>query len=419
MIAKGKMGLVAGCAVILAFFWFGKSRPSVVPAHQDPVPAESRLLNENEPRRLDNREAIEEQSVPVEQVLRRVFGGASSRNPYMDIESDELIALLYSETSMKQRQQILWALCFSGDAASREFLTQFISDSSENAYLRSGIFEGLALADQGWGYDLAIEALHSDSAVIARGAVKALGLYGGEEAVNILSELVYDFESDPAVSFAAAQALGVEGSTAAADALVNLFEFGIMQHQDEAIELALEGLAMIESEDAMSYLKEVYELASDPAIRVLVLEGVEGSEADIYEIAVSALSDEDAEVRTAAASALAYNETPLDPNELFDYIENEQDAAVRRDLYSALDNQDEVDVNRVMELMREESDPHTRLMACQVMCRQLMGMDQQEFNDVSGILESELQALADSGSMEKGQIGMIDRMLDRIEQGKK
>lgn len=308
---------------------------------------------------------------------------------------------------------MLWALCRLDDPEARAFLHAFVNDDGADEYLRATVLDGLSAADQRWAYDLTVSALGSESAVVARAAIRALGNYGGDSATAILSELAFDFEADPAIALVAAEALGQLGSAEAAQVLMDLFEQGVTDGQDDAIEFALAGLGCIDSDEGRGYLKEVYELASDPEIRVRLFEGLEESTGDVSEISRLGLLDPDDEVRAAAAWALAYADEPgMDGAEVMGFIAAEADPDVRRYLYQALDGADGVDAAQLMAQMAVESNPDAKLAACQATCRELsMDSDPAAFLD---LLKGELIELRSDGALSENQMAIIDGLLEQV-----
>ncbi len=359
---------------------------------------------------------LEQGDIPSQilSAVKKAFGQAANAG-YAIWSAEELLEALESGNSdLEERQKMLWALCHFDDSSVRAFLSRTISNASENEYLRASILDGLVAADKFWAYDFAFELLGSDSEVVARAAIRVLGQFGGEDAVVALSQLANDFRLDPTISLAAAEALGVIGSPEAGLALMELFEYGLSQGEDAAIEHALSGLGRIESQESGEYLKEIYELASDSNIRILVVESLEESSGDISAIARLAMNDEDADVRAAAAWALAYADDPgLPMTELMGFLEVESDSEVRANLYHALDNQEDFNVERVMSLLAGETNPTTKLAGFQLVCRKLPDMPDGSYETISRHLVNELRSLKKDEGVAGNQLRVIDRLIDQ------
>lgn len=204
---------------------------------------------------------------------------------------------------------------------------------------------------------------HEEEAV-ARAAIRALGLSGGDDATRHVAEVLADAACPQALRIEAAVTLGAVQTTAAQLALTDAF--ARMPSGEVASEI-LHGLGRYDFDRVAPVFRGCLAASADHGeLRVAAVEALAKSSADAVPFLLEvARADADPEVRAGAAWAISTHQTAEHfGSHLTGMAESEPDADVRRRLYEAMIHQADTPAGRVMPLVLAEQDTAARIAGC-------------------------------------------------------
>jgi HEAT repeat protein len=206
----------------------------------------------------------------------------------------------------------------------------------------------------------------------ARGAVRGLAATQDANAVALLAAVLRDGAKPESVRAEAASALGGVPLPEAYSILARAaFELG----NDPLQEFILDGLGQRDFVETQAFFQAYVEDPATPAeLRAAAFEALADSNGDPVPFLFEHINDPDPEIRAAVAWALSARDTPggLGP-ELTRWLVTEPEAAVRRQIFLALENQSNPDLHPGCLAVLAERDPQVRLAG---------------FNWLAGVIES-------------------------------
>jgi HEAT repeat protein len=259
--------------------------------------------------------------------------------------------------------------------------------------------------------------LNDQDETVARGALRGFAARGDSEAVEILGNVLFNPQKPESVRTEAALALGDVAQPGALNALVR----AVNELQDPALsESILEGLGkrpFAETETFFSTWLESSGVSAD--FKVTALEALGNSSGDVAPLLLKYASDQDPEVRAAAAWALSASPTQTDVGpQLLDLLSHEASPEVRTRLYQALGGQENYDVETVLSLTQKEFEPSARLAALNLLaegCRSRPSSELLNYFNASAVPELKSIALTDRESQRRLSSVMTLRRADTAE----
>jgi HEAT repeat protein len=276
--------------------------------------------------------------------------------------------LLDPSQPLKSRRQAAWNLGKIGSAEAIAALRQSLVTAPP--LLKSMIAEALGHSRHPQAKILLSALLRDDDESVVRGAVRGLAAMPDEETVTLLSEIIGDRQRSHAVRAEAAIALGEVGTPEAYGPLIKLSG----NEQDREIaEAVLSGLGRQPFDRTKDFFRAYLESARvDSEMRVLALESLGQTMGDATPFLATFLTSKDANVRAAAAWAIANLEEPGDvAQQLVAQLRIETQPEVRTRLYQALENQEAVDPALLLPLITSDGDTTTRIAGMKLLATQL------------------------------------------------
>lgn len=196
---------------------------------------------------------------------------------------------------------------------------------------------------------------------VVMGAIRGLATIGGEEITALLAGILGDDKRAESIRVAAAGGLGTIHTVAAREALAAAFA---QEPSDELATQILRCLGQFPFPTVAETFEEYLTAAETPStMRVVAAEALAFSSREAVPLLLGlAREDADAEVRASAAWAIStYNEVSDLGTTLAELTERETDVDVRRRLYEALLPQAEIPVERLLPLIRSETNIAARV----------------------------------------------------------
>jgi HEAT repeat protein len=301
-------------------------------------------------------------------VAQKIFSTAAPpKNPLppvleaADPTTAKLIAQFYDESlPLKVRRQAARALAKLGSAAAMAALKSALAEKNSPSYLKAAIAEGLGESPNPEARGLLNSLINDQDEITARGAVRGLALSNDTDAVNSLSGLLFNEQVPLSVRTEAALALGDMNLPGALDALTR----AATEITDEnVIENVLDGLGkrpFSETEQFFSSYLASEDVSAES--KVAAIEALGSAPGDVVPFLLKYLNDPDADMRAAAAWALntAGDTSDIGP-QLTAALKQETDPNVRARIYQALENQSGEDLQAILPLVQNESDPAAQL----------------------------------------------------------
>lgn len=318
-----------------------------------------------QPKIQQSRDPIEE--VVKEEILSAVFGvitGQLASDEPSEEELKDMIGVLFDKgASLKDRRQCAWALAKNGDPEVLLELEKILLLQDTPGYLKAAIAEGLGYSSNPEGKKLILSALEDEDDTVVRGAIRGLSVIGDEEAIAILSDIVPSNEASSSVIAEAAAGLGKIDHPEAYNILVDAYNDTTISTNTDFKENIIAALGQRDiSETGEFFQKILDEDAKDHELRLTTIEAIQESQSDTSSFLLKYLDDQDSEIRAEAACALATVDEPGDiTDELQRHLAKEEDPEVRKRLYQALGNQENVDIDAVAVTIFEEHDSDARL----------------------------------------------------------
>jgi HEAT repeat protein len=276
--------------------------------------------------------------------------------------------LLDPSQPLKSRRRAAWSLGKIGSAEAIAALRQSLVTAPPQ--LKSTIAEALGRSGHPQAKTLLYALLRDDDESVVRGAVRGLAAIADGETITHLSEIIGDRQRSHAVRTEAAIALGEVGTPEAYGPLIKLS--GNKQDREIA-EAVLSGLGRQPFDRTGDFFRAYLESARvDPEMRVLALESLGQTMGDVAPFLAQFLTSKDADVRAAAAWAIANLEEPGDvAQQLVGQLRTETQPEVRTRMYQALENQETSDPASLLPLIVSDGDTTARVAGMKFLATQL------------------------------------------------
>jgi HEAT repeat protein len=236
--------------------------------------------------------------------------------------------------------------------------------------LRATVAEALGNCADSQAGAILKELLNDENEDVIRGAIRGLAASGNRAAVDILSQLILSPKQSDGIRSEAALALGkIQGG----DSLRTLVRLVSEVNDREIAEALLSGLGRLPIEQTQDFFQR-YLASSETEVelRVAALEALGDSKSAAAPFLVKYLQSEEAEIRAAAAWAIANLDAPGDvAGALVARLPNESEPEVRVRLYQALQNQEIFDIGGVTSIIATEQDLAARLAGYQLLAREV------------------------------------------------
>lgn len=314
--------------------------------------------------------------------------------------------LLDPSQPLQSRRQAAWSLGKIGSAEAIAALRQSLLTAPPQ--LKSTIAEALGHSGHPQAKILLHALLQDNDESVVRGAVRGLATIADEETVTLLSEIIGDRQRSHAVRAEAAIALGEVGTPEAYGPLIKLSG---NERDREIAEAVLSGLGRQPFDRTGDFFRAYLESARvDSEMRVLALESLGQTTGDVTPFLATFLTSKDADVRAAAAWAVANLDEPGDvAQQLVAQLRIETQPEVRTRLYQALENQDTPDPASLVPLIISDGDTTTRIAGMKLLAAQLAFGEgspalAKQFDDV---VVPQLAALSISGQDFQIRLGSV------------
>lgn len=269
---------------------------------------------------------------------------------------------------LKVRRQAAWSLGKIGSAEAIAALRQVLVTAPPQ--LKSTIAEALGHSRHPEARILLLSLLQDDDETVVRGAVRGLAVTADRETVTLLSEIVGNQQRSHAVRTEAALTLGEVRTPEAYKSLITL---GGNEQDRDVAEAVLSGLGRQSFDRTEHFFRAYLESARvDPEMRVLALESLGQTTGDVAPFLATFLTSKDANLRAAAAWAIANLEEPGDVvQQLVGQLLTETQPEVRTRMYQALENQEATDPTLLFPLIISDSDTTARVAGMKFLATQL------------------------------------------------
>jgi HEAT repeat protein len=276
--------------------------------------------------------------------------------------------LLDPSQPLKSRRQAAWSLGKIGSAEAIAALRQSLVTAA--APLKSTIAEALGHSGHPQAKILLSALLRDDDESVVRGAVRGLAVMPDGETVKLLSEIIGDRQRSHAVRLEAALALGEVGTPEAYESLI---KHGGNKQDREIAEAVMSGLGRQSFDRTGDFFRAYLKSARvDPEMRILALESLEQTTGDVAPFLATFLASEDADLRAAAAWALANLDEPGDvAQQLVGQLRTETQPEVRTRIYQALENQETSSPALLLPLIVSDGDATARVAGMKFLATQL------------------------------------------------
>jgi HEAT repeat protein len=277
--------------------------------------------------------------------------------------------LLDPSQPLKSRRQAVWGLGKIGSAEAIAALRQSLVTAP--SLLKSTIAEALGHSGHPQAKILLSALLRDEDESVVRGAVRGLAAMPDGETVTLLSEIIGDRQRSHAVRAEAAIALGEVGTPEAYGPLIKLSG---NERDREIVEAVLSGLGRQPFDRTKDFFRAYLESARvDSEMRVLALESLGQTTDDATPFLATFLTSKDADVRSAAAWAVASLDEPGDvAQQLVAQLRIETQPGVRTRLYQALENQYTPDPTSLLPLIVSDGDTTARIAGMKLLATQLV-----------------------------------------------
>ena len=219
-------------------------------------------------------------------------------------ETDRLIALLMdSNTPLQVRRQSARSLAGIGTEQAVAALKAGLTNDLP-PHVKAGIAESLGQSSSPEVAGLLRELVTGKDETVARGAARGLAARGDAEAANTLGDLLFNEQTPLSVRTEAALALGDVDLPAAQDLLVRAIS---QIHDDDVVESALDGMSRRPFSQTEEFFRKYLNSPDVSAEnKVLAIEAVRDADGDVAKFLSNYVNDPNADVRTAAQTALDF-----------------------------------------------------------------------------------------------------------------
>jgi HEAT repeat protein len=211
--------------------------------------------------------------------------------------------------------------------------------------------------------ELLYSLLHHSDPDLAVAALRGLSAMGGADVSLRLEQILADRSTTERMRMEAAQGLAVLGTAAARDALVGALEANTSNAMKTQV---LNSLGHFEFPAVADAFKQFLADENSPAsLRTVAVEALSYSTDEAAPLLLELAGDDrDASVRASAAWALSGFDSATDlAPELIALAQQEAEVDVRRRLYEALVQQDDIPAGELLALIQAETDLAARVAA--------------------------------------------------------
>lgn len=313
-----------------------------------------------------------------EKMLSAVLSLVAGHQGPHELSKEELISLLVDqEASIRDRRQAAWNLARKATKEMLQTFEQFLSLQNTPAYIKAAIVEGLGYSSNKEARELIIEALGNEDDVVVCGAIRGLSVIGDENSISILTKFLSSADSTRGFGTEAAIGLGNIDHPDAYNALIEAY-YSAEKYGNENLKYdIIKGLGRRDIAETEEFFQDILDKnTSDPSLRLAAIEALENSQDDTGLFFLNCLNDENPEVRAEAAWALTFAEDwgPY-AMDLQAHLANEDNAEVRKRLYQALANQEEIDIDAAAGLIFKEENLGARLAGYDFLARKIGASD--------------------------------------------
>jgi len=308
----------------------------------------------------------------------------------------KLIAQLFDRSlPLMARRQSARALARIGSAAAMAALKSALADKNCPPYLKAGLAEALGECPSPQARALLNGLINDPDEITARGAVRGLAMAGDGAAVNSLSGLLFNEQVPLSVRNEAALGLGDVNFPGALEALTRA---ATEITDQDVVENVLNGLGKRPFSETESFFSSYLAAGDVPdESKVAAIEALGNAQGDSSPFLLEFLVDPNADLRAAAASALAIagGASAVGP-QLAAALQQETDPNVRAQIYQALEMQSGGDPQAVLALVQSESNPTAQLAGFAYLAETLatsLTPEVKDFFDQSAVPQLEQAAL--------------------------
>jgi HEAT repeat protein len=268
--------------------------------------------------------------------------------------ADLINALKDNSLPLTERKKAIKALAQNGSPEAIAALRDALSGGSDE--LRAAVAEGLGECASPECTSLLLGLLSDPSEAMVKAAIKGLAQQGSPEAVDALSKLVYDPLRSTDVRVASIDGLGSINQTAAFGALS---QAAATLTDDDMVKAVLDALGGRSFDETQVFFQNyLHNPNVSTELRVAATEALSQAQGDPMAFLATLATDQDSEVRAAAAWAMSATEaTGTIGPQLLGMVQAESDPDVRIRLYQALINQENVDPASLLMAVQNEKDP--------------------------------------------------------------
>ena len=285
----------------------------------------------------------------------------------------ELAALLVDASQpMRVRRQAAWRIAHSGSDEAFLILRRALMNASPT--LKATIAEALGHSGNPAAKAILDSMITDSDEAAARGAIRGLAALGDLNSTAVLSGLLQSTTPSEPVRAEAALALGGMNAAQAVDTLIQTALYGDSPELAKAAIIALGRQPFAQTQGFYETLLKPTN--ADINLRALALESLAENDVSAASYVLSFLNAEEAEIRAAAAWALANMEEPGEiAPALLARLDQEPDPEVRTRLYQALENQTALDGAQLIFTALAESDTTARIAALNLLASRVQGIN--------------------------------------------
>ena len=277
----------------------------------------------------------------------------------------EAMAKLFDEkASSRERRRAAVVLAQDANSVELNLWSNLLADPTFPPYLKAAAAEALGHNANPQSKDLVRKALSDQDETVVRGAIRGLSALGGQEAVTTLSDLLYSPQSSDAVKSEAVWGLGQVKDPQAMKVLAEAYHSpAFAEDVDFREEIVAAVGERASPEETLGFLQSIMDdPAADSSLRVAAISALQNYPGEVGPLVLKYLSSEDSDIREEAAWVLSAAEQPGNVSkDVQALLTVEQDPAVRRRLYQALENMENVDLAAVRAQLALDTDPQAKV----------------------------------------------------------
>jgi HEAT repeat protein len=297
---------------------------------------------------------------------------------------------------LKLRRQAAWALGKLRSPEAFSLLRQGLPDAP--AQLKAAIAEVLGNFDTREARELLRQLLKSDNETVARGALRGWAAVGDNEALQLLGTMFIDSQKSADLRAEAALSLAKIKSPGAYQILVNGLNKSTYRELATTI---LAGLGERPFSETQPFFQSYLARSDVPTdLRIAALEALGHADSNAGSLLVQYLDSGDSRVRAASAWALAMLDNPPDvASRLWSRLQAEENGEVRIRIYQALETQSDMDNDRLLASVLNESLVAARVAGLKLLATQVARQNAPSLNaEFDRRAVPELEKFATGGS---------------------